>query len=69
MRIAVSSNFSRKTFEFPEKLFLEDPELRVDLDISYLSHKEKYEEAVRRAAIVMKKIRQLQSKGGKELIE
>lgn len=38
--------------------------------MSYLSHKEKYEEAIRRTTVVMKKIKKLQSEGqdGPELL-
>jgi acyl-CoA oxidase len=52
-----------------ENYFLTDPELKLDVDMSYLSHKEKYEEAIRRTAVVLKKIKQMQSEGlgGKDL--
>lgn len=56
------------TFLFLEKYFLSDPELNLSLDMSYLSYKEKYEEAVRRSVIVHKKLIKLllDSDGGLE---
>lgn len=54
-----------------ENYFLNDPEIQNDVDMSYLSHKEKYEEAIRRVTVVMKKIKKLQSEGhdnGAELL-
>lgn len=54
---------SVKEKRFLEGHFLCDPELKIDLDMSYLSHKEKYEEAVRRAVIIQRKIQKLQSEG------
>lgn len=52
----------------PENEFIKDPELQT-MDMSYLSHKEKYEEAIRRATLVLTKIKKLQSEGlgGKDL--
>lgn len=43
--------------------------MKSDVDMSYLSHKEKYEEAIRRACMVLDKIKKLQSEGhgGKDL--
>lgn len=54
---------------YVEKYFYEDPELMKDLDVSYLSHVEKYENAVKKLTIILKKIRQLTSQGqfGKEI--
>lgn len=46
-----------------ENYFLNDPELQSKVDTSYLSHKEKYEEAVRRVTIILKKIEKLRSEG------
>lgn len=46
-----------------EKYFLEDPELRSKVPLEYLSHKEKYEEAVRKACLLFKKVQQLQQEG------
>ncbi|KAF7281939.1 hypothetical protein GWI33_004056 [Rhynchophorus ferrugineus] len=46
-----------------EKYFLEDPELQSKVPMEYLSHKEKYEEAVRKACLVFKKVQQLQNEG------
>lgn len=52
-----------------ENFFLNDPEINYDLDTSYMSHKEKYEEAIRRSTIMVKKIKQLQTEGrlGKDM--
>lgn len=43
-------------FLFIEKYFLSDPELNLKLDMSYLSYKEKYEEAIRRSVVIHKKL-------------
>ncbi|CRK95525.1 CLUMA_CG008994, isoform A [Clunio marinus] len=48
---------------FLENFFLSDPELQDKVSISYLSHKEKYEEAIRKSTLVFKKIRDLQAQG------
>lgn len=55
-------------FNYAENEFIFDPELQT-MDMSYLSHKEKYEEAIRRATLVLQKIKKLQSEGlgGKDL--
>lgn len=54
---------------FAEDYFLNDPEFENNVDIGYLSHKEKYEEAIRRSVVLMKKIKKLRSegRGGTEL--
>lgn len=46
-----------------EQFFLDDPDLKTDTPSTYLSHKEKYEEAVRKACIIFKKVQNLQSEG------
>lgn len=46
-----------------EKMFLEDPALNDDLPISYLSHKELYENSVRKACLIGEKIRELRAAG------
>ncbi|XP_001361780.1 probable peroxisomal acyl-coenzyme A oxidase 1 [Drosophila pseudoobscura] len=46
-----------------EKMFLEDPALKDDLPISYLSHKELYEHSLRKACIIGEKIRKLRAEG------
>mgnify|MGYP003555953211 CR=1 FL=1 len=48
---------------FVEDFFLSDPEMRDETPISYLSHKEKYESAVKRVVLVLKKIQELQAQG------
>lgn len=60
----------KTTVNFLENYFLNDPEIQNNVDMSYLSHKEKYEEAIRRTTVVMKKIKKLQSEGqdGPELL-
>lgn len=50
-------------FVFVENFFLSDPALKDSVPISYLSHKEKYEEAIRKSTLVFKKIRDLQAEG------
>lgn len=56
------SNYTNKYF-FTENFFLEDPELRSEVPLEYLSHKEKYEEAVRKACILFRKVQELQNEG------
>ncbi|XP_017768288.1 PREDICTED: probable peroxisomal acyl-coenzyme A oxidase 1 [Nicrophorus vespilloides] len=46
-----------------EEFFLNDPEFKSKTPVEYLSHKEKYEESVRRACLVLKKVQQLQDQG------
>jgi hypothetical protein len=48
---------------FQNHFFLEDPELQSKVPLEYLSHKEKYEEAVRKACIIFRKVQELQSQG------
>nr|CAI5843398.1 unnamed protein product [Callosobruchus analis] len=48
---------------FPEEFFLSDPELKSKVPLEYLSHKEKYEEAVRKACLLFRKVIQLQNEG------
>lgn len=42
-----------------ENYFYSDPNLKSDIDTSYLSHKDKYEEAARRVGLVIEKLKQL----------
>ncbi|KAL3289791.1 hypothetical protein HHI36_023183 [Cryptolaemus montrouzieri] len=46
-----------------EKFFLEDPELKSKVPMEYLSHKEKYEENVRKACVIFRKVQELQNEG------
>lgn len=46
-----------------ENFFLSDPELQDTVATSYLSHKDKYERAIKTATIIFRKIRYLQSLG------
>ncbi|XP_045482305.1 probable peroxisomal acyl-coenzyme A oxidase 1 [Harmonia axyridis] len=46
-----------------ENFFLDDPELKSKVPLEYLSHKEKYEENVRKACVVFRKVQELQSSG------
>ncbi|CAH1980508.1 unnamed protein product [Acanthoscelides obtectus] len=46
-----------------EDFFLSDPELKSKVPLEYLSHKEKYEEAVRKACLLFRKVIQLQNEG------
>lgn len=46
-----------------EKLFLDDPALKDDLPTSYMSHKELYEDSLRKACLIGEKIRQLRADG------
>lgn len=47
-----------------EHYFLSDPELKDSVPQDYLSHKEKYEQAVRKACLLFQKVTQLRDKGG-----
>jgi acyl-CoA oxidase len=50
-----------------ENYFLSDKSLNLELDTSYLSYKDKYEEAIRRTCIVYKKMQSLHAElGGTE---
>ncbi|XP_044765902.1 probable peroxisomal acyl-coenzyme A oxidase 1 [Coccinella septempunctata] len=46
-----------------EQFFLEDPELKSKVPMEYLSHKEKYEENVRKACVIFRKVQELQNAG------
>lgn len=44
-------------------MFLEDPELKDEVPMCYFSHKEQYEESVRKSVQIAQKIRELRSNG------
>lgn len=46
-----------------EQFFLNDPELQSKVPMEYLSYKEKYEECVRKACVVFRKVQELQNQG------
>lgn len=46
-----------------EKNFLNDPELQDEIPNEYLSHKEMYENAIRKSTIILRKIRKLKGEG------
>lgn len=50
-------------FVFVENFFLSDPDLKDPVPVSYLSHKEKYEESIRKSILISKKIQALQEQG------
>lgn len=50
-------------FVYSENAFLNDPDIFNGIDVSYLSYKEKYEEAIRRQTLLYEKVRALLSKG------
>jgi len=50
-------------FFFIENFFLSDPEVEDTIPSYYMSHKEKYEESIRKAVVVSTKIRNLSKKG------
>lgn len=50
-------------FCFVEQFFLNDPELADETPTAYLSHKELYEYAIRKATVIFRKIRTLQEEG------
>jgi len=45
---------------FTEEYFLSDPELQDKTPMEYLSHKEKYEESIRKACHMFKKLQDMQ---------
>lgn len=51
-------------FIFTENFFLNDPELKEDIPTSFLSHKELYEDSIRKATILFKKMRDLREQSG-----
>ncbi|KAJ8955467.1 hypothetical protein NQ318_003567 [Aromia moschata] len=53
----------RKREKAERIFFLNDPNLKTKVPIEYLSHKEKYEEAIRKACLVFQKVQQLQNEG------
>lgn len=50
-------------FLFTENFFLNDPELKSSDPVEYMSHKEKYESAMRKACTLFSKVQELQSQG------
>ncbi|XP_078033194.1 acyl-coenzyme A oxidase 1 [Augochlora pura] len=46
-----------------EQFFLDDPELQDDVPLTYRSHKEVYEQSVRKATKILQKVRTLQEEG------
>uniref|UniRef100_A0A1Y1M6R1 Acyl-coenzyme A oxidase N-terminal domain-containing protein n=1 Tax=Photinus pyralis TaxID=7054 RepID=A0A1Y1M6R1_PHOPY len=46
-----------------ESYFLDDPELKSSIPTEYLSHKEKYEEAIRVSCLIFRKVLHLQEEG------
>lgn len=46
-----------------EHFFLTDPEMKDDIPLALLSHKDMYEQTIRKATKIFVKIRQLQSEG------
>lgn len=46
-----------------ENYFLNDPDLNDGVSTAYLSHKELYEYAIRKATVIFRKIRKLQDEG------
>jgi hypothetical protein len=62
--IQVYNTYIHICFLFSEHYFLSDPELMDTIPQAYLSHKEKYEQAVRKACLLFKKVTLLRDKGG-----
>lgn len=64
-----SSRLTQNVLGGLENFFLNDPELQDKVASSYLSHKDVYEEAVRKATVTLKKLKQLeaQGRGGEDL--
>jgi hypothetical protein len=55
--------FFKLCISFSEQFFLSDPELQDKIPLSFASHKELYEESVRKATHICRKINQLNSEG------
>lgn len=49
-----------QSIAFLESFFLSDPRLKDDVPMEYLSHKERYEHAVRKSCVLFKKITEWQ---------
>jgi hypothetical protein len=49
---------------FSENYFFSDPELNEPIPMDFLSHKERYEETVRKACIVYKKLQEVRKATG-----
>lgn len=49
--------------KFTEKYCIENPELKSAIPLHYLSHKEQYEETIRRIAVTTKRIDQWNAEG------
>lgn len=58
-----SKSHNRTNILFAEKYFLDDPELEDKVPLYFLSHKEIYEETVRKSVIAFQKIRKLADEG------
>lgn len=51
----------KKKNPFLESFFLSDPSLLDDVPMEYLSHKERYEHAVRKSCLLFKKVEEWQT--------
>lgn len=54
-------------FRLLEDYFLNDPQLSDDIPAGYKSHKEVYEDAIRKGCVLLQKIKQLQEMGKGEV--
>lgn len=55
--------YNRAILFISEEFFLSDPAFEDEVPSAYLSHKEMYENAIRKSTIIFRKIRQLQEEG------
>jgi acyl-CoA oxidase len=53
----------QKKIIFTEEYFLSDPELLDKTPAKYKSHKEIYEDAIRKACLILKKVQELHNMG------
>lgn len=50
-------------FKFVEKFLLNDPDFEDEVPVAYLSHKELYENEIRKTILLFRKARQMQEEG------
>lgn len=56
-------NFFKNYLFLLEKFFLEDPDLQDKVPVHFASHKDKYNDSIRKATVIFNKLRELQNQG------
>jgi acyl-CoA oxidase len=57
------SKFHSSFLSLAEDFFMSDPELQDETPVSYLSHKELYEDSIKKSTVLLKKLKQLEVQG------